>query len=74
MKISRAGSVLIVAVAGCGIAYGAETVTYTYDALGRLVLANYSGVLINNTSSDVLVNYQYDKADNRKQVTVTGAP
>ena len=48
----------------------AETVTYTYDAKGRLVTVVRSGGP-NNTAT---TTYQHDKADNRKNVTTTGAP
>jgi hypothetical protein len=48
----------------------AETITYSYDARGRLVRAQSSGSVNNN----VATNYVYDKADNRTNRTVTGAP
>jgi hypothetical protein len=48
----------------------AETVTYTYDALGRLVRVVVSGTVNNG----VQVNYTHDPADNRSNVVVTGAP
>lgn len=50
-------------------AYAAETITYTYDARGRLIAVRHSGTVNNN----VVTNYTYDKADNRNQVTTTGA-
>lgn len=51
-------------------ASASETITYTYDALGRLVQASRSGTVNNGVTS----NYTYDHADNRTNVTVTGAP
>jgi len=51
-------------------AHAAETITYTYDAKGRLVKAVHTGTVNNN----VTVAYEHDKADNRKRVLVTGAP
>lgn len=51
-------------------ARAAETVTYTYDAKGRLVKVVHTGT-VNNA---VTVAYEHDKADNRKRVLVTGAP
>ncbi|APR54912.1 hypothetical protein BRX40_08880 [Sphingomonas koreensis] len=51
-------------------ALASETVTYSYDARGRLVAVKHSGTANNN----VQVNYAYDKADNRTNKTVTGAP
>ncbi|WP_294049911.1 hypothetical protein [Sphingomonas sp.] len=47
-----------------------ETTNYTYDALGRLVKVGQEGGVNNN----VVSNYAYDKAGNRTNVNVTGAP
>ena len=58
-------------IAGCAAgAIASETVTYTYDARGRLIRVE-SNVTGNNV---VTTNYAYDKADNRTLRTVTGAP
>ena len=43
-----------------------ETVSYTYDARGRLVQVTRSGTVNNGVSS----SYSYDRADNRTNVTV----
>jgi YD repeat-containing protein len=51
-------------------AYASETITYTYDARGRLVQVNHTGTVNNN----VVTNYTYDKADNRTKKTTTGSP
>ena len=51
-------------------AYAAETITYTYDARGRLKQVAHSGTVNNN----VVTNYTYDKADNRTNKTTTGSP
>lgn len=51
-------------------AYAAETISYTYDARGRLVKVARSGTINNN----VVTNYAYDKADNRTNKTTTGSP
>ena len=51
-------------------AYASETITYRYDARGRLVQVNHTGTVNNN----VVTNYSYDKADNRSNKTTTGAP
>ncbi|MDC7811713.1 hypothetical protein CA223_18410 [Sphingomonas koreensis] len=72
MRNVRTGAVIAIA-ALTGIAAAAlasETVTYSYDARGRLVAVKHSGTANNN----VQVNYAYDKADNRTNKTVTGAP
>jgi YD repeat-containing protein len=50
-------------------AQAAETIVYTYDAKGRLVKVVHTGSVNNN----VQATYTYDKADNRKNVTTTGA-
>jgi coenzyme F420-reducing hydrogenase delta subunit len=51
------------------IVYAAETITYSYDAKGRLVKVVRTGTVNNN----VITNYTQDKADNRKTVVVTGS-
>ena len=57
-------------IAAAGIASASETITYTYDAKGRLILVQHAGTVNNN----VVANYTFDTADNRKNLTVTGAP
>jgi len=52
------------------VASANETVTYTYDAQGRVVSVVHTGTVNNN----VTANYTFDKADNRKNLQVTGAP
>lgn len=47
-------------------ASAAETITYTYDARGRLVKVVHTGTVNNNTQAC----YKYDKADNRTNVKV----
>ena len=51
-------------------AHASETVTYTYDAKGRLVKVAHTGTVNNN----VQTTYTHDKADNRKNTTTTGSP
>ena len=51
------------------ILHAAETITYSYDAKGRLVKVVRIGTVNNN----VITNYTHDKADNRKTVVVTGS-
>ena len=48
----------------------AETVTYTYDALGRLVTSSVSS----GPSNGVQTSIQYDAAGNRTNYQVQGAP
>ena len=51
-------------------AFAAETVSYTYDAKGRLVAVVRAGTVNNG----VTVTYQHDQADNRQRVVTQGAP
>ena len=48
----------------------AETITYTYDARGRLVQVVRSGTVNNGVNT----SYTLDKANNRTNTTTTGAP
>lgn len=47
----------------------AETITYRYDAKGRLVRVVRSGA----TPQPVVTDYRYDRAENRRRVVVTGS-
>ena len=47
-----------------------ETVTYTYDALGRLIQASHAGTV----NGGLQQSYAHDAADNRTGVTVSGSP
>ena len=65
------GALAVACIASAtGASGGAETINYTYDAKGRLILVQHSGTVNNN----VVANYTYDAANNRKNVKVTGAP
>ena len=66
--IELVSTAIITAIAG--VAAASETVTYSYDALGRLVKTQHAGSINNN----VISNYVYDPAGSRNQVQVTGAP
>lgn len=64
---------LVVSAAAAFVAgpvYAGETITYTYDAKGRLVKVVHAGSVNNN----VQTTYTHDKADNRKNTTTTGSP
>jgi hypothetical protein len=54
------------ALAATAAALASETITYTYDARGRLVKVERSGTVNNG----VKVEYKYDKGDNRTNVNV----
>ena len=64
----RAGCV-VVALLVSAAATASETVTYTYDARGRLIKVNHAGTVNNGVSTA----YTLDKADNRTNKTTTGA-
>jgi RHS Repeat len=57
-------------IAAPSLARATETITYTYDARGRLVKVVRTGT-VNNGVQTV---YTHDKANNRKTVVVTGSP
>ena len=47
-----------------------ETITYKYDAKGRLIKVVHTGTVNNNLTTD----YTHDKANNRKTKVTTGSP
>ncbi|MFN3726008.1 MAG: hypothetical protein ACK4SZ_06850 [Allosphingosinicella sp.] len=57
-------------LATAAAALAAETLTYRYDARGRLVKVERTG----SVNNGVTANYSYDKANNRTNKTVSGAP
>lgn len=64
---------LIFGIAACcatSAAFASETITYSYDAKGRLIKVVHAGTVNNG----VQTTYSHDKADNRKNVKTTGAP
>lgn len=50
-------------------ALATETITYTYDAKGRLVKVERSGTVNNGVKTE----YSHDKSNNRTNVKVTGS-
>ena len=50
-------------------AHAGETVTYGYDAKGRLIQVGHTGSVNNGLTA----TYAYDPADNRTSVTTAGA-
>lgn len=71
-SIKSATLVIVLALAGQQPAKADETITYTYDSLGRLVAAKSSGTVNNNRTA----SYCYEKAGNRKYAKsdATGVP
>jgi YD repeat-containing protein len=51
-------------------AQASETITYSYDALGRLIETRSSGTVNNN----LVMGTSYDPAGNRTNYSVTGSP
>ena len=70
-KITRTAlaGVTIMALSGVGPLQAAETITYKYDAKGRVVKVERSGTINNG----VQTQYTHDKANNRKSVTTSGS-
>ena len=71
-RILAGAAMLAITSTGVPIAVPAsatETVTYTYDARGRLIKVVHTGTVNNNETTE----YEHDKADNRKRVKTTGA-
>ena len=66
-RIAAAGALLF--GAGAGPALANETITYSYDARGRLIQVARTGTVNNG----VTTSYQFDKADNRTSKTTTGS-
>jgi hypothetical protein len=67
MKNGHRVAAAVLAVAGLAAAsWASETITYTYDARGRLVKVERSGTINNGVKAE----YNYDKGDNRTNVNV----
>jgi len=63
----RALIVFAIVVTLSASARASETITYQYDALGRLVQVTRAGTVNNGASA----TYTYDPANNRTSVTTT---
>lgn len=59
-----------IAIISSGAAHAAETITYSYDAKGRLIKVQRSGTVNNG----VQTTYTHDKSNNRKNLTTAGSP
>jgi hypothetical protein len=66
---SGAAALASSAIGAAASSSAAETITYTYDAKGRLVKVVRTGTVNNN----VTVDYEHDKADNRTRLKVTNS-
>lgn len=67
IRLALASAIAIALISG---AFAAETVTYKYDAKGRLIKVIRTGTVNNNVTTE----YTYDKANNRKTVVTTNSP
>ena len=71
ISMNRTARFCALAAVGAAIvataAWAAETISYTYDARGRLVKVVRTGTVNNNVKAE----YSYDKAENRTNVNVT---
>lgn len=47
-----------------------ETISYIYDAKGRVIKVERTGTVNNNVQAE----YAYDRADSRTTVKITGSP
>ncbi len=71
VSVSRKLAVVAALMLGVpALSSASETVTYTYDAKGRLVKVEHTGTVNNGVKAE----YSHDKAGNRTSVKVTGAP
>jgi hypothetical protein len=60
----------LIAVGLGSAAFADDTVAYKYDALGRVIEADYTG----GPRDGQTVAYTYDPAGNRTQLVTTGGP
>ena len=67
-RILQAALTLTLLMSAASSAFATETLTYTYDAKGRLVKVVHSGSVNNGITTE----YSHDKADNRTNVKTTG--
>lgn len=70
MKAFRTGAAAALLLGGTAPAIAAETITYSYDARGRLIQVARTGTVNNG----VTTTHSYDKADNRVTKTTSGSP
>ncbi|MEA3015109.1 MAG: hypothetical protein QOD42_3654 [Sphingomonadales bacterium] len=66
MRHGKKAALAAAALAVTAAAVANETITYSYDARGRLVKVERSG----NVNNGVKAEYKYDKGDNRTNVNV----
>jgi hypothetical protein len=62
-------TMLVFAAAPRALAQTSETITYTYDALGRVKTVSHAG----GDNAGMVITYTYDAAGNRTQYVVAGS-
>jgi YD repeat-containing protein len=67
MDRSVRAALVVTCSCAAGVVYAAQTVTYSYDALGRLTATQIQS----GPGTGVTQNYQYDAAGNRLQETAS---
>jgi hypothetical protein len=67
MRLSKAITILVGGICATGSAHAAQSVSYVYDALGRLTEVQ----LLGGPGNGVTEAYQYDAAGNRLNYSVT---
>ena len=69
MKILGISTLLLAGLWSVAPASASETITYTYDARGRLVKVERAGTVNDGAKTE----YEHDHAHNRKRAKTTGA-
>lgn len=70
MKVIRHSTLWAIVLLLPSAALATETITYTYDAQGRVTQASSAG----SVNNGLMTVYTYDLAGNRTNVTVTNSP
>ena len=68
-KMRTTGFFMVIAFFISDVSHAAETVSYSYDAKGRLVRV----VKSSGPNSGAVTTYDHDKADNRTRIVTSGA-
>ena len=69
MRMFTTSMLLIAISGGAGLLHAGETITYTYDAKGRVIKSVRTGTANNGVQE----TYVYDKANNRTSKVVSGS-
>jgi YD repeat-containing protein len=69
MTVLRVAVIVALGLAVSSAALANETISYSYDARGRLVQVQHSG----SSNNGLTTTYTHDRTGNRSNVTITGA-